>query len=137
MTHPTLRAVRGAVQIDADRRDLILDGTEELLVEILARNAVEPAHLVSLLFTMTHDLTSEFPAVAARRLGLGSVPLMCAAEIAVPGALPRVVRVMAHIESALPVAAIRHVYLRGARVLRPDLVSAGDTAPRSTPAPQS
>ena len=138
MTHPALRAVRGAVQIDADRPDLVVAGTEELLLEIMARNSVEPDHLISLLFTMTQDLTSEFPAVAARRLGLGVVPLMCAVEVPVPGSLPRVVRVMAHIESDLTTTAIRHVYLHGARVLRPDLaespVPAGGTSNRIMPA---
>jgi len=79
--------------------------------------------IVSILFTLTSDLTATFPAVAARRLGLVTVPLMCASEVDVPGALPRVVRLLAHVETDLPRAEIRHVYLDGAEVLRPDLAN--------------
>ena len=116
-----VRAVRGAIQIDGDNRDEILQGTSELVAEVLARNAIDPADLISIVFTATPDLTAEFPAYAARRMGLTDVPLLCTTEIAVPGSMPRVLRLMAHVETALPRADIRHVYLRGAAALRTDL----------------
>jgi chorismate mutase len=116
-----VRAVRGAIQIDANERDAVLGGASELVTELLHRNAIDPADLISIIFTATPDLTAEFPAYAARLMGLADVPLLCATEIAVPGAMPRVLRVLAHVESDLPRAEIRHVYLRGAAALRTDL----------------
>ena len=88
---------------------------------MLHRNGLGAADLISILFTATPDLTAEFPAYAARQLGLVDVPLMCATEIAVPGALPRVLRLLAHIETDLARDQLRHVYLRGASALRTDL----------------
>jgi chorismate mutase len=117
----TVRAVRGAIQVARDTREDILSGASELVLEVLARNSIDPADLISVLFTATADLTAEFPAYAARQLGLTDVPLMCAAEIAVPGALPRTLRLLAHVETELPRSAIRHVYLGGAASLRTDL----------------
>ncbi len=116
-----VRAVRGAIQVDADDRQQVLDATTELLQEVLARNALTPDDLISVLFTATPDLRSEFPAYAARQMGITDVPLMCASEIDVPGAMPRVLRLLAHVESDLPRAQVRHVYLRGAAALRTDL----------------
>lgn len=116
-----VRAVRGAIQVDADERDQILAGATELVSEVLRRNEIDPADLISIVFTATPDLTAEFPAYAARMLGLVDVPLLCTTEIAVPGALPRVLRLLAHVESAKERSAIRHVYLRGAAALRTDL----------------
>src|SRR5881392_1153786 len=116
-----VRAVRGAIQIDADDRDQILDATTELLQEVLKRNHLAPDDLISVVFTATPDLRSEFPAYAARQMGITDVPLLCAAEIDVPGAMPRVLRLLAHVETDLPRADIRHVYLRGAAALRTDL----------------
>lgn len=116
-----VRAIRGAIQVDADEREVILAGASELVREVLSRNAVEPADLISIVFTATPDLTAEFPAYAARLLGLTDVPLLCAAEIAVAGAMPRVLRLLAHVETDRPRAEIRHVYLRGALALRTDL----------------
>ncbi len=116
-----VRAVRGAIQVDANERDDILHGTSELVSEVLARNAIDPADLISIVFTATPDLDAEFPAYAARQLGLADVPLLCTTEIAVPGAMPRVLRLMAHVETSRPRAEIRHVYLRGAAALRTDL----------------
>jgi chorismate mutase len=116
-----VRAVRGAIQIDADDRDLILAGTSELVSEVLRRNDIAPADLISIVFTATQDLTAEFPAYAARLLGLTDVPLLCTTEIAVPGAMPRVLRLLAHVESPRARKDIRHVYLRGAAGLRTDL----------------
>ena len=117
----TVRAVRGAIQVDADERDAILGGTAELVTAVLERNGLDADDLISILFTATPDLTAEFPAYAARQLGLVDVPLMCATEIAVPGALPRVLRLLAHIETDLARDQLRHVYLRGAAALRTDL----------------
>ncbi|GAA4063769.1 chorismate mutase [Actinomadura miaoliensis] len=117
----TVRAIRGATQVEADTRDHILEATTELVVEVMKRNELEPDDVISVLFTATPDLSAAFPALAARRLGLDEVPLLCASEIDVPGALPRVVRLMAHAHTDLPAAEVGHVYLRGAAVLRPDL----------------
>jgi chorismate mutase len=116
-----VRAVRGAIQVDADDRDEILQGTAELVTEVLQRNGIDPADLISIVFTATPDLTAEFPAYAARQMGLTDVPLLCTTEIAVPGSMPRVLRLMAHVETPLTRGDIRHVYLRGAAALRTDL----------------
>jgi chorismate mutase len=116
-----VRAIRGATQVAADDRDEVLDATRELVSTVLERNQLDPADLISILFTATPDLVSEFPALAARELGLGDVPLMCATEIAVPHALPRVLRLMAHVETPRTRADVQHVYLRGAVALRRDI----------------
>jgi chorismate mutase len=116
-----VRAIRGATQVAADERDEVLDATRELVSTVLERNQIDPADLISILFTATPDLVSEFPALAARELGLGDVPLMCATEIAVPHALPRVLRLMAHVETPKARAEVQHVYLRGAVALRRDI----------------
>jgi chorismate mutase len=116
-----VRAVRGAIQVEANRRDDILEGTAELVTEVLGRNNIAPDDLISIVFTATPDLNAEFPAYAARLMGLTDVPLLCTTEIAVPGALPRVLRLMAHVETPLTRADLRHVYLRGAAALRTDL----------------
>jgi len=116
-----VRAIRGAIQIDANDRDMILEATSELVREVMLRNDVDDADLISIVFTATPDLTAEFPAYAARQLGLTDVPLMCASEIAVPGAMPRVLRLLAHVETGRHRSDIRHVYLRGAAALRTDL----------------
>jgi chorismate mutase len=116
-----VRAVRGATQIDADDRDQILEATTELVSEVMARNELSTDDVISVLFTVTPDLTAEFPALAARKLGFHEVPLLCATEIGVPGALPRVIRLMAHIETGRPRSGVQHVYLRGATALRLDI----------------
>ena len=118
-----IRAVRGAIQIDEDERSQVLDATTELIREVLERNGLTQEDLVSIVFTATPDLVSEFPAYAARQLGFVDVPLMCATEISVPGAMPRVVRLLAHVETDLARADVHHVYLRGAAALRRDLPS--------------
>lgn len=117
----TVRAIRGAIQVDADNRDAILEGTAELVTAVMTRNDLTPDDVISVLFTVTHDLTAEFPALAARKLGFHAVPLMCAMEIPVAHALPRVVRLMAHAETDRPRDQIQHVYLRGAVSLRQDI----------------
>lgn len=116
-----VRAVRGATQIENDDRDEILEATAELVAEVLYRNQLSPDDVISMLFTATPDLTAEFPAYAARKMGLTDVPLLCATEIAVPGAMPKVLRLMAHVETDRPRSDVRHVYLRGAAALRTDL----------------
>ena len=116
-----VRAVRGATQVEADDRDAVIEGSAELVREVLARNEIDPADLISVIFTATPDLTAEFPAYAARAIGITDVPLLCASEIAVAGAMPRVIRLLAHVETDRPRADIRHVYLHGAAALRTDL----------------
>jgi chorismate mutase len=116
-----VRAVRGAIQVDVDDRDEILAATAELVTEVLARNGLAGTDLISAIFTVTPDLCAEFPAYAARQAGLADVPLLCATEIPVPGSMPRVIRMLAHVETELPRSQVRHVYLRGAAELRTDL----------------
>jgi chorismate mutase len=109
------------VQVDADERDAILEGTTELVSEVMARNDLVPDDVISVIFTVTPDLTTEFPALAARKIGFQDVPLLCATEIPVPGALPRVVRLLAHVDTERSRREIQHVYLRGAAALRLDI----------------
>lgn len=116
-----VRALRGAIQIDRDDRELIIEGTREMILAILERNNLTSDGIISALFTATPDLTAEFPAYAARRSGFSDVPLLCATEIAVPGALPRVLRVLVHVETDVVRADLHHVYLAGAAALRRDL----------------
>lgn len=116
-----VRAVRGAIQVDADEREQILDATTELLSEVLVRNDLSAEDLISVVFTATPDLRAEFPAYAARQMGITDVPLLCAQEIEVPGAMPRVLRLLAHVETERTRHDMRHVYLRGAAQLRTDL----------------
>jgi chorismate mutase len=116
-------ALRGANSAARNDANSILDATDELVRELMERNRLEPDSLVSIIFTLTPDLDAEFPAVAARRLGLDRVPLLCAQEVPVPGSLPRVIRVLVHYyapDGHRP----RHVYLREASALRADLESA-------------
>jgi chorismate mutase len=118
-----LRALRGAITVDENSTDAILDGTEELLRAIIERNELATDNLVSCIFTTTDDLDAEFPAVAARRIGLSTVPLLGAREMKRPGALPRVIRVLVHCY-AEPERPAQHVYLRDAVQLRQDLQGA-------------
>lgn len=118
-----LFAVRGAVQVAANEPDAILDATEELMRELIERNQLEPEAMVSCLFTTTDDLDAEFPAAAARRLGLTAVPLLCCREIPVPGSMPRVIRVMLHFYGPAT-STPAHVYVGEAQKLRADLSAA-------------
>lgn len=118
-----LFALRGAASVDRNDADAILSATEELMRELTARNDLRPDAVVSCIFTLTPDLDAEFPAVAARALGFDRVPLLCAREIGVPGALPRVLRVLIHYYADDEHRA-RHVYLGEARALRSDLEAA-------------
>lgn len=116
-----VRAARGAITVAEDSPPSVFDATERLLGAVIARNQVPTEDLISVLFTATDDLRSAFPAEAARRMGLGSVPLMCAREIPVAGAMPSVVRVLIHFHTELALAEVQHVYLDGAESLRDDL----------------
>lgn len=118
-----LRALRGAITVDDNTPDAILDGTEELLRALIERNGLAPENLVSCIFTTTDDLNAEFPAVAARRIGLSTVPLLGAREMDRPGALQRVIRVLVHCYADGGEPA-QHVYLRDAVQLRQDLQGA-------------
>jgi chorismate mutase len=117
----TIRAVRGATQVDANDRDAVIEATAELVRAVIERNALRNEQLISVIFTATPDLTAEFPAYAARAIGITDVPFLCATEIAVPGAMERVVRLLAHVDCEVERSEIRHVYLRGAAALRTDL----------------
>ncbi len=116
-----VRAIRGATTVDADDRGQVLEATRELVTAVIERNQLHHDDLISILFTATPDLTSEFPALAARELGLGDVPLLCAGELDVVGGNPKTVRVLVHCYSTLPRASLRHVYLHRAKHLRDDL----------------
>jgi chorismate mutase len=116
-----VRALRGAITVEADDPGAIVEATVELLRAMLERNGVAPGDLVSLVFTATPDLVSEFPAAAARTIGISEVPLLCAQEIPVPDAVPRCIRVLMHLYTERDYASLRHVYLRGAKGLRTDL----------------
>ncbi len=118
-----LFAVRGATKVDSNDVNAILDATEELMSELVSRNELEPERMVSCIFTSTHDLNAEFPAVAARRLGLDAVPLLCAQEIDVPGAMRSVIRVLVHYH-APDDHQPAHAYLGKAQDLRSDLKAA-------------
>ena len=117
----SVRAVRGATQLDVDDREQMLERVSEMVLDVMSSNGLEVDDFISVIFTATSDLVSEFPAYAARQLGFGEVPLICARELEIGGSMPRVVRMMAHVETDLPRADITHVYLHGAAALRSDL----------------
>jgi chorismate mutase len=116
-----VRAIRGATQLDVDERDHLLERTAELVRLVLAENGLTTDDLISIVFTATPDISSEFPAYAARSLGLVDVPLLCTVELEITGAMTRVIRLLMHVETTLTRAEVTHVYLRGARYLRRDL----------------
>ena len=115
------RAIRGATQLDADIREHMLDRVAEMVTDVMTANGLVVDDFISVIFTATSDLVAEFPAYAARRLGFGDVPLLCARELEIAASMPRVVRMMAHVETDLPRADVTHVYLHGAAHLRRDL----------------
>ncbi|MBW3361764.1 chorismate mutase [Streptomyces microflavus] len=117
-----LWALRGAVQLDADEKQHLLERSQELFSTMLTANALTPDDLVSVILTATPDLRSAFPAEALRTMGLVDIPLMCAQELDIVGALPRVVRIMAHVRTARARPEAHHIYLGGAAALRRDLV---------------
>jgi chorismate mutase len=116
-----VRAIRGATQIERDDALLMEQAVVELVGEILRANNLKTEDLISVVFTATPDLVSDFPAASARAMGLGEVPLLCAVEIAVPGSLPRTIRTMIHCNTDRAQNQIAHIYLRGTSVLRKDL----------------
>jgi chorismate mutase len=118
-----LFALRGANRVPRNDAQAILEATDEMVRELMARNSLAPDAMVSCIFTLTEDLDAEFPAVAARRLGLDRVPLLCAREVPVPGSMPRVIRALVHYYAAADHVP-RHVYLGEARALRADLEAA-------------
>jgi len=116
-------AVRGATTIESNTWDSMEERVQEMLLAIMERNDIDHSDVVSVLFTATPDVTVAFPATAARGIGFGDIPLICASEIDVPGGTPLCIRVMLHIYSERQRDAIRHVYLHGAQGLRDDLPS--------------
>lgn len=121
MSDLRVRALRGATTLDVDERDQLIERVRELLAVLMERNEVGVDDLISLVFTATPDVRSEFPAAAARAAGIAAVPLLCARELDVEGAVERCIRVLAHVHTTRPAADLRHVYLHGARQLRTDL----------------
>lgn len=117
-----VRAVRGATQLERDDREHMLERVAEMVTDAMATNELDVDDFISVIFTSTSDLVSEFPAYAARRLGFGDVPLICARELEIERSMPRVVRMMAHVETDLARKDVTHVYLHGAAALRRDLV---------------
>jgi chorismate mutase len=116
-----VRAVRGATQLDEDSRDHMLERVAEMVTDVMEANSLTVDDFISIIFTATGDLHAEFPAYAARLLGFDDVPLICARELEIGGSMPRVVRMMAHVETHLSRAEVTHVYLHGAANLRRDL----------------
>ena len=113
--------MRGATQLDEDVREHLLERVVEMVSDVMSANGLEIDDFISVIFTATSDVHSEFPAYAARQLGFGEVPLICARELEIEGSMPQVVPMMAHVETDLPRADITHVYLHGAAALRRDL----------------
>lgn len=117
----SVRAIRGAIQVEENSALAIAAGTKELLAEIVKANSLEVTQIISVILTATPDLNAAFPAAAAREVGFESTPLLCAVEIDVPGALDRVVRAMVTVETSAPLSEIAHIYLGGAKALRRDI----------------
>lgn len=131
-----VRAVRGATQLEIDEREHLLERVAELVRDVLRRNDLGNDDLISIIFTATSDVQSEFPAYAARLMGMTDVPLLCARELEIEGSMPLVVRLLAHVETELSRDEITHVYLHGAAALRRDLAhvhAVPDEAPSGTP----
>jgi chorismate mutase len=116
-----VRGLRGATTVDVDSPDQVTERSQELILRLMERNDLVEDDIVSVLFTATADVTSIFPATAIREIGFGAVPLLCAAEIAVPGAMPLCIRVLLHVHTARTRDEMHHVYLHGAQGLRDDL----------------
>jgi len=126
----SVRAFRGATQLAVDTKVEMREAVVELLAEILSANSISHDDLISILFTATPDLQSDFPAAGVRELGLTDLPLICAQELDVSGALPRTIRLLVHANSSLSRSEVTHKYLRGAQVLRPDLAKSPDESGR-------
>lgn len=115
-----VRGIRGAITVDDNTKENILQETRTLLSELLVKNNLKQEDIVSIFFSLTHDLDAEFPAIAARQLGLTDTPLLCLNEIDVPGGLAQCVRILIHLNSDKPQSEMVHLYLKGAEVLRPE-----------------
>ena len=120
---PAVRALRGATTVDADTQEQVYERVQALLQELLARNGVDHEDIISIVFTATDDVTSVFPAAAARVIGLGDVPLLCARELSIDDGTPLCIRVLMHLSTERPRSELHHVYLEGAKGLRDDLPS--------------
>lgn len=118
-----VRGIRGATTVEHNTQEAIVAATRELLEEMMRRNDVPAEEIASAWFTTTRDLDAEFPAVAAREMGWNNIALMCAHEMEVPGSLPRCLRILLHVNMPRNQAVVQHVYLHGARVLRPDVAA--------------
>jgi chorismate mutase len=116
-----VRGLRGATTVEQDSKQEVISATAELLTEMMERNSLTKTDLVSIIFTATPDIKSEFPAAAARSIGISDIPLLCASELDITGAIPMVIRVLIHIQTDKDYSSIRHVYLRNAKPLRTDL----------------
>ena len=128
-----VRAVRGATQLESDVREHMLERVAEMVTDVMTANELSVDDFISVVFTATSDLVSEFPAYAARRLGFGEVPLLCARELEIEGSMPRVVRMLAHVETDRPRSELTHVYLHGAAALRVDLSRVRSVPDREAP----
>ena len=124
----SVRGIRGATTAAANTREAILEATAELVEAVVRANGLRREDIASAFFTTTADLNAEYPAVAAREAGWTDVPLLCGHEMSVPGGLPRCLRLLLHVNTDKPPSAIRHVYLREAAALRPDLAASGEAA---------
>ena len=120
-TTSTVRAIRGATTVTEDTPEQITERIQELLSRVMEANSLAEEDVISIIFTSTPDLVSLFPASAARGIGFGSVPLLCASEIAVPGSTPLCLRALLHVQTTLAAGEVHHIYLHGARGLRDDL----------------
>ncbi|HWH05260.1 MAG TPA: chorismate mutase [Gaiellaceae bacterium] len=118
---PRIRAIRGATTLEADTREQVMERTGELVTTLLERNELGNEDLVSLIFTATEDISSEFPAAAARASGINAVPLLCARELSIAGAVERCIRVLVHAYTEKAASELRHVYLHGAEPIQTDL----------------
>lgn len=118
-----VRGIRGATTVEANTKEAILEAAAELLTAVIDANQVQHDHVASIIFSTSPDLNAEFPAVAARNLGWTDVALMCGHEMGVPGSLPKCLRILMHVNTDLGLHEVKHIYLRGARALRPDLVA--------------
>ncbi len=117
----TVRALRGATSVDEDTKEQVTSRVQEMLRELMARNELVEDDIISVLFTATPDVVSMFPATAARGIGFGAIPLLCASEIDVPGSAPRCIRALLHVRTSRQAADLRHVYMHEAKGLRDDL----------------
>lgn len=125
-----VRGVRGATTVESNTREAIVEAAKELLQTMIDANGIDMDDVASAFFTTTPDLNAEFPAVAARQLGWTAVPLLCGHEMGVPGSLPLCLRILLHVNTEKSPREVVHVYIRGARALRPDLASSTHSTSR-------